>query len=127
MYLNQIAISVEEINSAVSVVADDEDPVDLANPSYRGKDYRPEFALVDSQVDDKGNHWQGPNRPMPQGFTIDLGRFMSLDHVDLRNGFTKIKEAAVEDFEILLGSTINGPWKRAINGTLVDSEAEIAR
>lgn len=111
----------------MSVVADDENPVDLANPSYRGKDYKPEFALVDSQVDDKGNHWQGPNKPMPQGFTLDLGRFMSLDHVDLRNGFTKLKEAAVEDFEILLGSAMNGPWKRAINGTLVDSEAEIAR
>ena len=72
----------------------------------------------------------------PQGFTLDLGRFYplhpsassaSLHHVDIRNGFTKTKVAGVKEFEILLGSTIDGPWKSAINGTLVDDFTNLAR
>ena len=109
------------------MVADDEKEEDLKDPTYRGMDYRPDNVLVDSQVDDKGTYWQGPNSPMPQGFTIDLGRLLSLHHVDIRNGFTKLKVAGVKDFEILLGNAIDGPWKSAITGTLVEEVSEVAR
>ena len=111
----------------MTTVADDEKEEDLKNPNYRGKHFRPDNVLVDSQIDDKGYYWQGPNSPMPQGFTLDLGNFVSLHHVDIRNGWTKLKVAAVEDFEILLGDTVNGPWKSAVKGTLLDEVSQVVR
>ena len=74
--------------------------------------------IVDSGQDTYGNYWQGPMNTLPQGFTLKFSVDVSLDHIVVRNGRTTLYKCGTKDFEILLGKTINGPWKSVLNDSM---------
>ena len=70
-----------------------------------------------------GNFWIGPDNTMPQGFIMEFDKLISVDSIELRNGESKGWASGTQDFEILLGNTANGPWKRILSDTLAIADS----